>query len=231
MSPEGIKMPIEAISLFPSFAAPDLGCFVRRKHALEIELGNENIHYEFMPSIDFQPSYHQVYFRVICGRARFFQRCFVYMPAGSNIPPSVLENTPPDWVLGGDYTPRPSDWFRYPTQKGERTYWFFGQHRNPMGGSWQADALVGHIYDIYENGTLSTVHYDDTGGDRDMNDLILEVAVVGRRSWGDLVQAVSQEAANKRFKKTALPKLKKLREQAIRAEQVGSTEQASSVDY
>ena len=42
---------------------------------------------------------------------------------------------------------------------------------------------TGHSYDIYDNGTLSTVGWDDTGGDRDMDDLIVEVAVVYRRSY------------------------------------------------
>ena len=61
--------------LFPNFATPDLGCLVRRKHDLEIEVGAANIHVEFMPSIEFQPRYHQTYFRVKCGSAAFFQRC------------------------------------------------------------------------------------------------------------------------------------------------------------
>jgi hypothetical protein len=110
--------------------------------------------------------------------------------------PGVLQAFPPEWILGGEYTPRPSDWYKYPTQSGSRFYWFFGQHRNPAGGSWTADALVGHSYDIYENGTLSTVSYDDTGSDRDMNDFVLEAAAAGRRSWFEVVQAADQEAIN-----------------------------------
>jgi hypothetical protein len=211
-------MPIEAITLFPNPAAPDLGCFVRRKHGLQTDDDYQNIHVEFNPSIDFAPEYHQLYFRVMCGSAGFYQRCLVYMTNDAQLPPSVLLSRPPDWVLGGDYTPHPSDWLKYPTQRGTRLYWFFGQHRNPAGGSWQADALVGHAYDIYENGTLSTVYFDDTGGDRDLNDLILEVALVGRRSWIDLIQAESQEAANARFKKTALTKLKRAMASKVAAE-------------
>ncbi len=41
--------------LFPDFATPDLGCLVRRKHELQIEDGNANVHVEFVPSIDFAP--------------------------------------------------------------------------------------------------------------------------------------------------------------------------------
>ncbi|KAA3643877.1 MAG: hypothetical protein DWQ07_17325 [Chloroflexi bacterium] len=123
------------------------------------------------------------------------------------MPPANLSLLPPDWILGGEYTPRPSDWSRYPTQSGARYYWFFGQHRDPAVEGWQADAQVGHIYDIFENGTLSTVHYDDTGADRDNNDLVLQVAVVGRRSWRDLVQAENQLVANEQFTKLALSEL------------------------
>ena len=191
-------MPLETISLFPNPNAPDLGCFVRRKHGLELdEEGAHNVHVDLNPSIDFNPRYHQCYFRIICGEAAFFQRCFVYMTTDLTIPPPILEQFPPQFILGGEYTPHPSDWFKFPTQSGQRFYWFFGQHRDPNGGLWAPDALVGHSYDIYENGTLSTVHYDDTGGDRDLDDLELEVAIVGRRSWIDVIQATEQASINR----------------------------------
>lgn len=203
---------IESIFQFPNPNTPDLGCFVRRKHEFETDPDVDflNVHVEFSPSIDFSPKYHQTYFRVMCGEAAFFQRCLVYMTVDTTIPPPVLQNFPPGFVLGGDYTPRPSEWNRFPTQLGERFYWFFGQHRNPATSTWQADALVGHSYDIYENGTLSIVRYDDTGGDRDFNDLVLEIAIVGRRSWGDLVQALDQAAVNKAVQKKGIPKLRSL---------------------
>jgi hypothetical protein len=201
-------MPLESISLFPSPNTPDLGCFIRRKHELEIEEPFHNIHVELNPSIDFSPRYHQLYFRVICGEAAFFQRCLVYKTLDLSIPPPNLIAFPPDWILGGEYTPHPSDWLKYPTQSGNRFYWFLGQHRDPSGGLWTADALVGHSYDIYENGTLSTIYYDDTGGDRDMNDFVLEAAIVGRRSWEVVVQASDQQAINERVAREGLPKLR-----------------------
>jgi hypothetical protein len=132
------------------------------------------------------------------------------MTSDLSIPPPILQNFPPGFVLGGDYTPRPSDWYKFPTQGGERFYWFFGQHRNPATSAWQVDALVGHSYDIYDNGTLSIVRYDDTGGDRDFNDLVLEVAIVGRQSWTTLLQAENQVATNKIIQKQGIPKLKAL---------------------
>jgi len=204
--------PIESIFQFPTPNTPDLGCFLRRKHGFETDqdVDFENVHVEFNPSIDFSPRYHQTYFRVMCGEAAFFERCLVYMTNDVSIPPPVLQNFPPAFVLGGDYTPRPSDWNKFPTQSGERFYWFFGQNRNPSTSGWQADALVGHSYDIYQNGTLSIVQYDDTGGDRDFNDLILEVAIVGRRSWVNLPQAINQAAVNKRIVKKGLPRLRAL---------------------
>lgn len=209
-------MLIESVSLFPNPNTPDLGCFVERKHELEIDGGFQNIHVEFGESIDFNPNHHQVYFRVMCGEAAFFQRCFIYMTPDLSIPPPNLVVFPPDWVLGGDYTPRPSEWFRYPTHSGQRFYWFIGQHRNPSGGPWTADASVGHAYDIYENGTLSTVHYDDTGSDADLNDFILQVAVVGRRSWFDLVQAHDQEETNAKVEKLALPRIRQMQAQSLK---------------
>jgi hypothetical protein len=202
--------PLEIISLFPNPNAPDLGCFVRRKHELERDDDFQNLHVEFNPSIDFSPQYHQCYFRVICGQAAFFQRCLVYMTADTTVPAPVLQTFPPQFVLGGDYPPRPSDWFKFPTQLGARIYWFFGQHHAPATTAWTTDFGVGHIYDIYQNGTLSTVRYDDTGGDQDFNDFVLECAIVGRQSWKDLVQADSQAMVNKAIQKKAMPKLKKL---------------------
>jgi hypothetical protein len=191
--------------LFPNFATPDLGCLVRRKHELEVELGSANIHVEFMPSIELQPRFHQTYFRVKCGSAAFFQRCLVFKTPGLDIPGPVLEDLPPDFVLGGDRTPGPSDWQRYPVASSDAVYWFFGQHRNPTTAQWRPDASVGHVFDIYQNGTLSTVQYDDTGGDDDMNDFILEVAIVVRRRLLDTIApATGQAQANAKFKSGAL---------------------------
>jgi hypothetical protein len=74
-------------------------------------------------------------------------------------------------------------------------YWFFGQYRNPAETQWKSDVLVGHSYDIYENGTLSTVYYDDTGADRDLNDMVIEIAIVGRTPIKIFTQAVDQAVA------------------------------------
>lgn len=190
---------------FPSPSTPDLGCFVERRHELRIEEGAGNIHVDLNPSVDFHPNHHQVYFRVSCGEAAFFQRCLVYMRADLSIPPPLLSSLPPDFVLGGDFRPHPSDWQKFPTQGGQRFYFFIGQHRDPAGDSWRADALTGHAYDLYENGTLSTVHFDDTGTDRDLDDFILEVAVVGRSRWDELAQAVDQAEVSERVEEDWLP--------------------------
>jgi hypothetical protein len=189
---------------FPNPATPDLGCFVRRKHSLQTEPGN--LHVEYQPSIELRDPRQQVYFRIVCGKAAFFQRTFVYMTSNLNIPPALLA---PDWILGGDFTPQPSDWIRYPNQPSPRCYWFFSQHRNPATSQWKPDAFVGHSYDIYDNGTLSTVQYDDTGGDQDMNDLILQVAVVKRILPRWVIQAEGQIAANRRFERNVLPRIRK----------------------
>ena len=209
--------------LFPNFVTPDLGCLVRRKHDVEVEPFSANIHVEFMPSIvpQLQTRFHQTYFRVKCGSAGFFQRCLVFKTPDLNIPGPVLENFPPDFVLGGDQRPTPSDWRRYPISQDPAVYWFMGQFRDPAQTIWRRDAIVGHAFDIYERGTLSTVHYDDTGGDGDLNDFILEVAVVARRRLVDvLTEATDQAAAHRLFTRKALPRLKKEFAQAKKIKRV-----------
>lgn len=199
-------MPDLMLFPFPNPATPDLGCFVRRKHPIEIE--PFNVHVEFQPSIDLPELRQQVYFRVVCGKARFFQRVLVLITPDASVPPPILQNFPPDFVLGGDFTPSPSEWLRYPMQSGTRFYWFFGQHRDPSTGPWRPDSFVGHTYDIYDNGTLSTVHFDDTGVDRDMNDIILEVAVVKRNRPDIVVAAEGQLESFQKFEREAFPKLR-----------------------
>jgi hypothetical protein len=66
---------------------------------------------------------------------------------------------------------------------------------------------VGHSYDRYDNGTLSTVGWDDTGGDLDYDDLTMEVAVVYRRSYFDFLEPIfTTEARAERFVREELPK-------------------------
>jgi hypothetical protein len=200
--------PVESIALFPNPNTPDLGCFVRRKHGFETDpdVDCENLHLDFSPSIDFSPPYHQTYFRVSCGDTSFFQRCLVYMTTAA-ILPSEQEDSPPNFILGGDYTPYPSDWSRFPTQAGTRIYWFFGQFSNPATQLWLPDALVRHSYDIYENGTLSTVQYSDLGARGEFDDFVLEVAIVGRRSWANLPKAPEQAKTNRIIQEKGIPRL------------------------
>ena len=192
---------------FPNFATPDLGCLVRRKHELQIEEINRNIHVEFVPSIDFAPRFHQTYFRIKCGKAGFFERCMVHRTTDFSIPGPILETFPPDFVLGGDQHVHATDWLRYPVSTSPMNYWFFGQYRNPAETRWKSDALVGHSYDIYENGTLSTVYYDDTGADRDMDDMVVEIAIVGRTPIRIFTQAVDQAIATRHFEEHAAPRI------------------------
>lgn len=128
---------------------------------------------------------HQVYFRVKCGKAAHHQRVNVWMRP--ELDPLIFAGIDPDHVLGGDFRPYPSDWVKYPPQRFNQTYWFRGEHRDPAGGDWQPDASAGHSFDIYDNGTLSTAGWDDTGTVRDFNDITVEVAVVHRRLYFDSV--------------------------------------------
>jgi hypothetical protein len=189
--------------------SPDLGCFVERKHAFEVD-GDWPFWMEFAPweFVNGVPQYipHQVYARAVCGDAAYYQRIKAYMAPSGTAPFSLL-GLPPDHVLGGDFRPRPGDWVKYPVQSGAKDYWFIGEYRNPATTTWQLDASVGHSFDQYQNGTLSTVGWDDTGGDLDRNDLIMEVAVVYRRRWFDqLVVADIDQIVLERFEREGLPR-------------------------
>lgn len=185
---------------FYSPATPDLGCFVRKQHKFEVDadffIWNEFPPYEMVGGL---PRYipHQVYFRVKCGKAAFHQRISVWMTP-PNQPPPPLTGQPPDHVLGGAFTPSPSDWIRFPVQPGEKSYWFAGEHKAPEDSAWSRDAAVGHSFDVYDNGTLSTVGWDDTGGDRDFDDLVMEVAVVYRRKFFDTLAPPRMSAEEKK---------------------------------
>jgi hypothetical protein len=199
--------------LFPWWSpdTPDLGCFVRRQHGFESY--NFHVHGEPSPWLITGDTLrffdHQTYFRVKCGKAAFFQRCLVYMRGSTASVTDVLFQLP-EWVLGGDYRPYPSDWLKYPTQQGGRMYFFAGEHRNPAESAWRWDAAVGHTYDIYDNGTLSTVQWDDAGGDRDFDDFVVEVAVVRRRRFFEnLVMAERDDDQLKRFTDEIEPNLGK----------------------
>jgi hypothetical protein len=187
---------------------PDLGCFVRQGHAFQPDynyfLWLEPAPWELTPSGPvFLP--HQTYFRIKCGEAAFYQRCAVNMVNYPSNPTTVI-GRPPDWVLGGDFPPSPSDWLMYPPQSGPKDYWFAGHHRNPSVPNWTPDAAVGHSYDIYANGTLSTVGFDDTGGDRDFDDLVLEVAVVYRRHYFELFELSVEAESVETFDRDILPR-------------------------
>lgn len=209
-------------TIFTTPDTPDLGCFVRQSHAFEIdahfhmwaepppfEIVDDAIHYRA----------HQTYFRIKCGEAAYYQRVHAWMRDTWDA--LVVLASTPDWTLGGDHRPTPTDWVKFPPQSGRMTYWFAGEHRDPSSTSWQWDAMVGHSYDIYERGTLSTVGWDDTGGDRDMNDLVIEVAVVYRRAYFDkLAPAVRREADLNSFVTDVLPEYRR-RDPARRKEAGG----------
>ncbi|HEX2468991.1 MAG TPA: hypothetical protein VHK05_00255 [Candidatus Limnocylindrales bacterium] len=205
----GSNAPLLGIhDLFPFWSpdAPDLGCFVSNKHGLESY--NFFVWGEPAPWNASGIITHQTYARVICGEAAYFQRARAVMLGGSSSMTDAIFAAP-DYVLGGNFRPYPSDWVKWPVQSDNRMYWFVGEHRNPATTSWQRDAMVGHSFDIYEHGTLSTVHFDDTGGDRDLDDFILEVAVVRRRRWLDVLEPVAYAKSDiKAFEDKEFPKIK-----------------------
>jgi hypothetical protein len=201
--------PFDLHDVFPFWSpdTPDLGCFVQHRHDLE----SYNFYVWGEPA-PWTPGTgatitHQTYARVLCGEAGFYQRArAVMLGGGSGMFDAIIAT--PDFLLGGDFRPYPSEWVKWPVQTQNSIYWFVGEHRNPATTTWQHDAIVGHSFDIYEHGTLSTVHFDDTGGDRDLDDFILEVAVVRRRLWLDVLdRVVFDEEEAKSFEGAEWPKI------------------------
>lgn len=192
---------IDVELLFPTPDTPDLGCLVRREHDLEKDF-DFHMWSELSGVVH---RHHQVYFRVKCGSAAFHQRCAVYMSNDFVVPGTPITATLGGAMLGGEFPPRPSDWQKFPVQQIPRQYWFHGEHRNPNAGSWSRDAMVGHSFDTYEHGTLSTVGWDDTGSDADLNDLIVEVAVLDRGGYfwwmktAEVAEAEVEEFRRKTF--------------------------------
>lgn len=202
------------LKLFPWYftpATPDLGSFVKHEHPFEEDsrffLWNEFPPWELAGgTVHYLP--HQLYFRVKYGEAAHHQRVSVWMsPTGS--PPPPFTGLPPDYVLGGAFPPTPSDWQKFPVQSGAKDYWFAGEHKPAAASTWSRDSGVGHSYDRYANGTLSTVGWDDTGEDFDFNDLVLEVAVVRRHSFFDDLRSLAMSAEEiKYFKTHVVPKMR-----------------------
>jgi hypothetical protein len=190
---------------------PDLGAFRQHKHGFEDD-GGDFLWCEFAPWewVNGQPHWipHQTYVRIKNGEAAFHQRVSAWMvPEGA--PPPLFQGLPPAFVLGGDHPPWPSDWVKFPVQTTPHDYWLFGENRNPAQPNWQRDTAVGHSFDLFANGTLSTVGWDDSAGDRDFNDLVVEVAVVYRRNYWSVFDEIRLEAeAIRAFEKSALPKLR-----------------------
>jgi hypothetical protein len=188
---------------------PDLGCLVNRKHGFQEELAGP-MWWEFAPWNTTEGVIpHQCYFRVKCGRARFYERVKVWMRP--QLDSLIYNGIGPDHVLGGDFTPYPSDWVKFPVQPGNQMYHFRGEYRDPAQAQWRADAAAGHSFDIYDHGTLSTASWDDTGGDRDFDDIILEVAIVYRRGYFDRVSATVDAVADDVFRKFLLEDFPKIR--------------------
>lgn len=187
--------------VFQTPNTPDLGCFVRQMHGFQAQ-SHTPFWNEYAPG-----GPHQAYFRVSCGKAAFHQRVKVWR---REFDPEVHSGSNPDWVLGGDFPPYPSEWIKYPPQTGLTPYWFRGEHRDPSQPQWQDDAAVGHRFDIYDNGTLSTVGWDDTGGDLDYDDMVVEVAIVFRHAYFDQLAPVAVRQADfERFVREELPKIRR----------------------
>lgn len=74
---------------------------------------------------------HQTYARVVCGEAAFYQRARVVMLGGTSSMFDAVVATP-DFVLGGNLRPLPSEWIKFGVQSDNRMYWFRWRASHPV---------------------------------------------------------------------------------------------------
>ena len=180
------------LTTFETPDVPDLGVFVGHVHGFE-QGGSAFIWNEFPPFEDGVVVPHQLYARLVGGEALFHQRIYCWFSEPGEAPPPFT-GKPPLFVLGGGPA-APSQWVKFPVRQGDTGYWFAGEHLRPGESSWRRDTGVRHRFDRYQNGTLSTVVWEDAA-DADFNDLVMEVAVVFRRNYFrfiDLFELSEQE--------------------------------------
>ena len=107
---------------------PDLRCLACQKYAFRSD--GTFLRAEFAPwavETGFLP--HLVDFRAKRGKASFFERVEIAMRLDFDSP--IYAGIDPDFVLGGDIRPYPSDWRKFPLQRGNMSYAFRGVCRNP----------------------------------------------------------------------------------------------------
>lgn len=169
---------------------PHLGTHVRREREFT-ESPTRNMYAVSAPTDDDgRVVPHQVFFRVLVGRAENWQACLVQRTRDRA---QVPDGSAPDWVLGGARPTRQTDWLQYAPTDAFGRYWFTGVHRVHDGEDWRPDIFVGYTRDAFEQGTLTTIYYDDTAGDLDADDLVIEVAVVRLPSF-EPIRAGAEQA-------------------------------------
>jgi hypothetical protein len=173
---------------------PGLGRFVRNE--FDNILAGVNVYRIWLEG------HHQVHYRVAGGESGLWQRCVVYVrnapPANTPLPAGNI-----DLILGGEFWATPTGWSAFEPHSGTYTYYWGGAYHKD--GGWHWDSGVRERKDVYANGIVWTLNYDDTGDHPDYNDYTIEVACVwgghgappqveGRPSAADKVEEVSQDA-------------------------------------
>jgi hypothetical protein len=94
-------------------------------------------------------------------------------------------------------------------------YYFVGEFLN-NNGKWVTDYGSDHSWDLYSNGFLATLVFDDSGADDDFNDLVMEIALMYLPITPPRIFSKEQEEINKTFFGKRLPEIKRYREEVIR---------------
>lgn len=171
---------------------PDLGYWISRRHEYQIEQGL-NIYAES------NEDPVEICFRTAGSEAALRQKCAIYLTQSWFPIPNPTAQQP---AYALDESSRA--WKTFGRHPGFTAYWFFGYHSRD--GNWLPNTAIAHMTDVYSNGLLTTVYFEDTGAGGDFNDLVIQIFSATRAGSAFAVPA-AQKKISKKFEKDVLPRL------------------------
>lgn len=146
---------------------PDLGTLTKQNDIDEIVPGKSF----YTIYLD---NHFKLYYRVKGGKSSpLWQGCYIYE---RNAPPqNSLPRDSHNVQLGGEFNTTPTNWSSFETHNSTYTYYFAGIHHQNRKWDWDYGFHI--TRDVYTNGYIWTLSYDDNGSNPDYDDFIVEVAV------------------------------------------------------
>jgi len=120
---------------------------------------------------------HQIYFRVGSVQAMYRQGLLLFASPGIAPSASELPAKKPDFH--GAFVAE-SGWHVIEPKDEAFTYTVVGVYEDFQSLTFFYDSGLRHTKQVYANGVLHTLGFDDTGNDLDYDDLVVELAVVWR---------------------------------------------------